>query len=155
MTVETYQKMIFLVMCLVMSAYIMYRMRHYIKAFFGDRKEGETFVEFICRAGVAAKAEEHAECDRNMQRFGGQKKYALISLVNLLGLCFVVLSVAQGLLLPTLYWLLGISATFYLKLLPAEKLEGLSFSDRIWLRTYHSWFLPMYLWHFITRGSGN
>lgn len=81
--------------------------------------------------------------------YGSARKTLLINFVNMtliVGLCYLSIVSSDVVLIGFSYLVFGLVITKVMGVVRKEIVKGLQWNDRVWLRIFHAWFWPLYLW---------
>ncbi len=108
-------------------------------------KRGESHEHFIDR--VYQRSQLVHRTARN--RFGNYRQTMQVHSVNMIllfGICLLSNVYPQAVNIGLAYITLGLIITKILGAPHQKLLKDLSWKDRFWLRIYHAWFWPLYIW---------
>ena len=108
-------------------------------------KRGETPEQFMSRAYERLYLKRSAA--KNL--YGNFRKTLTVHCVNmalLIGICSLSKISLQAVNLGCAYLIIGLIVNWMLGTHQKSTLEKLRWNDRFWLRVFHAWFWPLYVW---------
>jgi len=138
---ETLETVILFVICGIAAAVLMRK----FWPLFLPRELGETTKEVLIRT---VETIDQERLNRRVL-FGSAKKTITVHLVNfvlLVSMCHLLRVFTGAGYIAFAYLLFGLTITKTRRVIRPEKLAGLRWDDQLWLRIFHAWFWPLYIW---------